>query len=174
MRNDDGRLRVHSYSLQPLRQWDLRGLLHFGVFLLYPYTTGVMEDRKVIPFRVFLFTFLFIVLSHYVYWVWWMGKYSVFSFLVGVSIPFLFCLATCYAPERRFRGCKEFENYRSFVTPYTLILAGFPFMPGVIHTVITEGVTTVTLIFLIIVLSLYLHIFLWYLEVRKWCTRRWI
>jgi len=50
-----------------------------------------------------------------------MGKYSVFSFLVGVSIPFLFCLATCYAPERRFRGCKEFENYRSFVTPYTLI-----------------------------------------------------
>ncbi len=89
-----------------------------------------------------------------------MGKYSVFSLLVGVSIPFLFCLATCYAPERRFRGCKEFENYRSFATPYMLILAGFPFMPGVIHMVITEGVTTVTLIFLIMAFSLYLYMFL--------------
>jgi hypothetical protein len=133
-----------------------------------------VEDRKVIPFRVFFFTFLLIVLSHYVFWVWWMGWYSVFSLLVGVSIPFLFCLATCYAPERRFRGCKEFENYRSFATSYMLILAGFPFMPGVIHMVVTEGVTTVTLIFLIMVLFLYLYMFLWYLEARKWCTRRWI
>jgi uncharacterized membrane protein YdjX (TVP38/TMEM64 family) len=133
-----------------------------------------VEDREVMPFRVFLFTFLFIGLGHYVFWVWWMGWYSVFSLLVGHSIPFLFCLVTCYAPERRFRGCKEFENYRSFATPYMLILAGFPSMPRVIHMVITEGVTTITLILLIIVFSLYLYIFLWYLEVRKWCTRRWI
>jgi hypothetical protein len=112
-----------------------------------------MEDRKVIPLRVFLFTFILMNLLHYVFWVWWMGKYSVFSLLVGNSIPFLFCLATCYAPERRFRGCKEFENYRSFVTPYMLTLAaGFPFMPGVIHIVITEGVATITLILLTIVL----------------------
>jgi hypothetical protein len=172
--NDDGGLRVHSYSLQPLRQWDLRGLLHFGVFLLYPYTSGVVEDREVMPFYHFLFTFLFIVLSHYVFWVWWMGWYSVFSLLVGVSIPFLFCLATCYAPERRFRGCKEFENYRSFVTPYMLTLASLPLMPAVIHIVITEGVATITLILLIIAFSLYLYIFFWYLGVRKWCTRRWI
>jgi len=142
---------------------------------VYPYTSGLMEDRKeAVPFRHFLFTFIFIVLVHYVYWVWWMGKYSVFSLLVGVSIPFLFCLATCYAPERRFRGCKEFENYRSFATPYMLILAGFPVTPGVIHMVITEGVATITLILLIIVFSLYLFILLWYLEARKWCTRRWI
>ena len=133
-----------------------------------------MEDRKVIPFRVFLFTFLFLVLVHYVFWVWWMGWYSVFSLLVGNSIPFFFCLATCYAPERRFRGCKEFENYRSFATPYMLTLTSLPFMPGVIHIVITEGVATITLILLTIVLFLYLYIFLWYLEVRKWCTRRWI
>lgn len=163
MRNDDGRLRVHSYSLQPLRQWDLRGLLHFGVFLLYPYTTGFMEDRKVIPLRVFLFTFILMNLLHYVFWVWWMGKYSVFSLLVGNSIPFLFCLATCYAPERRFRGCKEFENYRSFATPYMLTLTSLPFMPGMMHIVITEGVATITLILLTIVLFLYLYIFLWYL-----------
>jgi len=171
---DDGRLRVHNYSLQPLRQWDLRGLLHFGVFLLHPYTSGDVEDRKVMPFRHFLFTFIFIVLVHYVYWGWWMGRFSVFSLLVGVSIPFLFCLATCYAPERRFRGCKEFEDYRSFATLFMLILAGFPSTPGVIHMVITEGVTTVTLILLILVLFLYLYMFLWYLGVRGWCTRRWI
>ena len=133
-----------------------------------------MEDRKVIPFRVFLFTFILMNLLHYVFWVWWMGWYSVFSLLVGNSIPFLFCLTTCYAPERRLRGCKEFENYRSFTTPYMLILASFPSMPRVIHMVITEGVTTLTLILLIIVFSVYLYKFLWYLEVRKWCTRRWI
>jgi hypothetical protein len=133
-----------------------------------------MEDRKVIPFRVFLFTIILTILLHYVFWVWWMGWYSVFSLLVGVSIPFLFCLATCYAPERHFRGCKEFENYRSIATPYMLVFAGFPYMPRVIHILITEGVTTVTLIFLIIMFSLYLYIFLWYLGVRKWCTRRWI
>ncbi len=141
---------------------------------VYPYTSGLMEDRKAVPFRHFLFTFIFIVLVHYVYWVWWMGKYSVFSPPVGNSIPFLFCLATCYAPERHFRGCKEFENYRSFATLYMLILAGFPSTPGVIHMVITEGVTTLTLIFLIMALFLYLHMFLWYLGVRRWCTRRWI
>ena len=133
-----------------------------------------MEDRKLIPFRVFLFTFILMILLHYVFWVWWMGWYSVFSLLVGNSIPLLFGLATCYAPERRFRGCKGFENYRSFATPFMLILASFPFMPGVIHTVITEGVTTVTLILLTVVSFLYLYMFLWYLEVRKWCTRRWI
>jgi len=139
-----------------------------------PYTAGVVEDRKVIPFRVFLFTFILMNLLHYVFWVWWMGWYSVFSLLVGVSIPFLFCLATCYAPERRFRGCKEFENYRSFATPIMLIQTSFPSMPRVIHIVITEGVTTVTFIFLTMVLFLYLLMFLWYLGVREWCTRRWI
>jgi hypothetical protein len=133
-----------------------------------------VEDRKVIPFRVFLFTFILMNLVHYVFWVWWMGKYSVFSLLVGNSIPFLFCLATCYAPERRFMGCKEFENYRSFTTPIMLTYTSLPFMPGMIHMVITEGVTTLTLILLAIVSFLYLYMFLWYLEVWKWCTRRWI
>jgi hypothetical protein len=139
-----------------------------------PYTAGVVEDRKVIPFRVFLFTFILMNLLHYVFWVWWMGKYSVFSLLVDNSIPFLFCLATCYAPERRFGGCKEFENYRSFVTPIMLTYTSLPFMPGVIHMAITEGVTTFTLILLATVSFLYLYMFLWYLGVRAWCTRRWI
>jgi len=152
----------------PVLNLKLQGLL----LEAYPYTSGPVECRRGVPIRIFLFTFILIVLGHYIVWVSWMGKYSAFSLLAGVSIPFLFCLATCYAPERRFRGCREFESYRGFVAPFTLVFMTFPAMPGVIHVVITEGLTVVTLFLLLLILFMYLYLSLWYLRVWKWCARQ--